>query len=216
MGEQGRSAQSSPQACPAHRPRLSAEETAPSLPAASGGAGWAIPHTAMQKLWIMQSERGMLNLHAWSFWLIFSQFKSQPLKNQQYFPLSAKQASFYLILRLFLINFLLRRHILDLIQHNLLLLHLPHRTTQMIRTFTPTTVRDLTYQATTLSNSDYSPSTRTDIQRTSLKGSLARINSGALAEDHLTSIHQAELQRVAGCKGTARVVHTKKRSDYGI
>ena len=127
----------------------------------------------------MQSERGMLNLHAWSFWLIFSQFKSQPLKSQQYFPLSAKQASFHLILRLFLINFLLRHHILHLIQHNLLLLHLPHRTTQMMRTFTPTTVRDLTYQATMLSNS-----TRTDIQKTYLKGSLARINSGALAEDH--------------------------------
>ena len=45
MGEQGRSAQSSPQACPARRPRLNAEETAPSLPVALGGAGWAIPHT---------------------------------------------------------------------------------------------------------------------------------------------------------------------------
>lgn len=47
MGEQGRSAQSSPQACPARRPRLSTEETAPSLPAASGRAGWAIPHTEL-------------------------------------------------------------------------------------------------------------------------------------------------------------------------
>ena len=39
MSEQGRSAQSSPQACPARRPRLSTEKTAPSRPAALGGAG---------------------------------------------------------------------------------------------------------------------------------------------------------------------------------
>lgn len=57
-----------------------------------------------------------------------------------------------------------------------------------------------------LANSEYSPSTRSDIQKTYLKGSLARINSGALAEGHLTQIHQAELQRAARRKGPARVV----------
>ncbi len=57
-----------------------------------------------------------------------------------------------------------------------------------------------------LANSDYSSSTRSDIQKTYLKGSLARINSGALAEDHLTRIHQFELQRATRRKGTARVV----------
>ena len=76
----------------------------------------------------------------------------------------------------------------------------------MIRTLILTIVRNLTYQATMLSNSDYLPSTRTDVQRTYLKGSLAKINSGALAEDYLTSIHQAELQCAARRKGTARVV----------
>ena len=85
----------------------------------------------------------------------------------------------------------------------------PHRTTQEMRTFTPITVCDLTYQASMLANSDYSPSTRSDIQKTYLKGSLARINSGALAEDYLTRIHQAELQRAARRKGTARVVQKR-------
>ena len=80
----------------------------------------------------------------------------------------------------------------------------PHLIVQLRRCdlLTPTTVRDLTYQATMLTNSDYSPSTWTDIQKTYL----AKINSGALAEDHLTRIHQAELQRAARRKGTARVV----------
>ena len=81
-----------------------------------------------------------------------------------------------------------------------------HCTTQMIRTLILTTVRNLTYLATMLSNSDYLLSTRTDIQKIYLKGSLARINSGALAEDYLTSIHQAELQCAACRKGTARIV----------
>ena len=75
-----------------------------------------------------------------------------------------------------------------------------------MQSLTPTTVRDLTYQASMLANSDYSPFTRTDIQKTYLRGNLAKINSGALAEDHLTQIHQAELQRAARRKGTARVV----------
>ena len=57
-----------------------------------------------------------------------------------------------------------------------------------------------------LANSDYSPFTRSDIQKTYFKGILARIHSGAPAEDHLTRIHQAELQRAARRKGTARVV----------
>lgn len=57
-----------------------------------------------------------------------------------------------------------------------------------------------------LANPDYSPSTRTDIEKKYLKGSLVKINSGALAEDHLTQIYQAELQRAARRKGTARVV----------
>ena len=82
----------------------------------------------------------------------------------------------------------------------------PHRTTQEMRSLTPITVRDLQYQATMLANFDYSPSTRTDIQKKILKGSLIKINSGALAEDHLTQIHQAELQCAARRKGTARVV----------
>ena len=82
----------------------------------------------------------------------------------------------------------------------------PHRTTQEMQSLTPITVRDLQYQATMLAISDYSPSTRTDIQKKYLKGSLVKINSGALAEDHLTQIHQAELQRAARRKGSARVV----------
>lgn len=82
----------------------------------------------------------------------------------------------------------------------------PHCTTQEMRSLTPTTVRDLTYQATMLANCDYSPSTRTDIQKIYLRGSLVKINSGALAEENLTQIHQVELERAALRKGTARVV----------
>lgn len=82
----------------------------------------------------------------------------------------------------------------------------PHRTTQEMRSLTPITIRDLQYQATMLANFNYLPSTRTDIQKKHLKGSLIKINSGALAEDHLTQIHQAELQRAARRKVTARVV----------
>ena len=49
MGEQSRSAQSSPQACPVCRPCLSTEETALSRPAAFGEAGWAIPHSVTKE-----------------------------------------------------------------------------------------------------------------------------------------------------------------------
>ncbi len=56
-----------------------------------------------------------------------------------------------------------------------------------MRTLTPTTVHHLTYQATMLASSDYSLSTRTDIQKMYLKGSIARISSGALAEDRKSS-----------------------------
>ncbi len=65
----------------------------------------------------------------------------------------------------------------------------PHCTTQEMRIFTPITVCGLKYQASMLANFDYSPSTRSDIQKTYWKGSLASINSGALAEDYLTRIY---------------------------
>ncbi len=82
----------------------------------------------------------------------------------------------------------------------------PHYTNQEMRTFTPITVCNLKYQASMLANFDYSPSTRSDIQKIYLEGSLARINSGALEEDHLTRIHQSKLQRATHRKRTARVV----------
>lgn len=58
------------------------------------------------------------------FGLMFSQFGSNPLKSRRYFHLFAKQASFHIIVRLFLIDFRLRLRTLHLIQHNLLLPYL--------------------------------------------------------------------------------------------
>lgn len=82
---------------------------------------WSI---TIKNLWIMQSEWGMWSLSVWTFWLMFSQFGSNPLKSRRYFHLFAKQASFHLIVRLFLIDFRLRLQTLHLIQHNLLLPYL--------------------------------------------------------------------------------------------
>ena len=157
----------------------------------------------------MRSEREMRNLHVWSFWLIFSQFGSKPLKSQQYFHLFAKQASFHLTLKLCLIDFHLQLCINTTSNSAQPPVTPPHCTTQEMRSLTPTTVRNLTYQATMLANSDYSPSTRIDIQKTYLRGSLAKINSKVLAKDYLTQIHQAELQRAARRKRTVRVVQKR-------
>ena len=62
--------------------------------------------------------------HVKILWLIFSRFGGKLLKSQRYFYLFAKQVSFHLILKLFLIDFRLRPQTLHLIWHNLLLPHL--------------------------------------------------------------------------------------------
>ncbi len=82
----------------------------------------------------------------------------------------------------------------------------PHNSTQKVSILTQTTICNLKYQITILANSEYWPSIHTDIQEKYLKGSLARINSEALAKDHLENIQQAELQHAVSCKEIAREV----------
>lgn len=71
---------------------------------------------------------------------------------------------------------------------------------------TPVTLKQLKLHSETLTNSDYSPSSRKIIQEKYVKGSLAKAGSGDLAEDELKGVRKAEIERAARQKSTNRVV----------
>lgn len=73
----------------------------------------------------------------------------------------------------------------------------PSRVTQEKKFHTSTTVQAFNLHASALTNPDNSPSSRNIVQDKYVKGTLAKINSGELAEDQLRKNRVAELERAS-------------------
>ena len=82
----------------------------------------------------------------------------------------------------------------------------PTRVTRETFFTTPTTIRAFTLHASALTNTEYSPSSRKIMQEKYVKGTLAKVNSGKLAEDQLKKVRTAELERASRRKLGNRVV----------